>query len=360
MRTGNCLRVRGRRKHVTTGKRNSFSRPLHGFTLVELLVVIAIIGILVGLLLPAVQAAREAARRTECKNNLRQIGLAWMNHEETIGHFPASGWGWRWTGDPDRGFGEDQPGGWMFNVLPFMEETALRDLGKGLSDPQKRQQMLIANQTPIESFYCPTRRQAIPYPRSRGSDLANNLSICVSGSCSVGRSDYAANSGSINAGEESGPDSVAAAGQHAWKYETVEQNGVTHQRSDIDIGQVVDGTSKTMMVAEKYLTSTHYDNGRDAADDQGAFVGHDRDANRYTVDSCTQRINLPIQDIPNATGCGYNWRFGSAHPAGIHAALCDGSVQSIEYGVDELVWLRYGGRNDDDVQTVPTTWLWGP
>ncbi len=81
------------------------------FTLVELLVVIAIIGILIALLLPAVQAAREAARRNTCKNNLKQMALACLNHESTHGHMPTSGFGWRWQPDPDKGFGTESAGG---------------------------------------------------------------------------------------------------------------------------------------------------------------------------------------------------------------------------------------------------------
>jgi prepilin-type N-terminal cleavage/methylation domain-containing protein len=103
-----------------------------GFTLVELLVVIAIIGILVALLLPAIQAARESARRTQCKNNVKQMSLGFLLHEESHRFYPSSGWGYRWMADPDRGVGRSQPGGWAFTILPYMEQTATQAIGKGL------------------------------------------------------------------------------------------------------------------------------------------------------------------------------------------------------------------------------------
>ena len=108
------------------------------FTLVELLVVIAIIGILIALLLPAVQAAREAARRMQCTNNLKHMALAALNHENTVKHFPSGGWGFNWVGDPDRGFDRGQPGGFFYNILPFMEWKGIHDMPKVNDVNQKR------------------------------------------------------------------------------------------------------------------------------------------------------------------------------------------------------------------------------
>ncbi len=104
-----------------------------GFTLVELLVVITIIGILISLLLPAVQSAREAARATQCSNNIRQMAVACLHHTEAQGHFPTGGWGWRWAGDPNRGFNHRQPSGWHYNILPYLEQETLHQLGAEVS-----------------------------------------------------------------------------------------------------------------------------------------------------------------------------------------------------------------------------------
>ena len=112
------------------------------FYVVELLVVITIIGILIALLLPAVQAAREAARMVHCSNHLKQLALGCLNHEQQQKTLPAGGWGWCWEGDPNRGFTKKQPGGWIYNVVPYVELQQLHDIRLGRSrgehDPASR------------------------------------------------------------------------------------------------------------------------------------------------------------------------------------------------------------------------------
>jgi type II secretory pathway pseudopilin PulG len=334
---------------------------------VELLVVIAIIGILVALLLPAIQAAREAARRSQCQNNLKQIATAFMNHESTNKFLPSSGWGWRWTGDPDKGYDENQPGGWAYNVIAFMEEQTVRDAGRGVKDAAVRQAARIAaHGTPIPAFNCPTRRPAMAYPLNpdvNGGFLATNLPECTgANNCVVARSDYQVNSGNCNAGDAHQPadDTPATLAAHDWPYESpgsnVPQTGISYQRSKIKLARITDGTSQTAMVGEKYRNPDHHLTGLASNDDQSLFSGHDQDMNGYTNKSQKARLNIRYIDQPQNAFTperdrpaweGDKYRFGSAHPAGIHMAFCDASVQSISYDVDRKIFALMGGRDDD-------------
>jgi len=134
-----------------------------GFTLVELLVVIAIIGILVGLLLPAVQAAREAARRMQCKNNLKQIGLAFQNFHDTFRYFPHGGKHWSFHVGYGRGpyLGEKQTVGWGFQILPYVEAQNVFE-GGDATDNYGRS--IVSMQTPVPVFFCPSVRAAKALP----------------------------------------------------------------------------------------------------------------------------------------------------------------------------------------------------
>ena len=94
-----------------------------------MLVVISIIAVLIGMLVPAVQSARESARQLECQNNLNQIGKGFRNHVAETGSMPANGWGYGWAGDPNMGSSRRQPGGWMYNILPYTDYQNIWDLG---------------------------------------------------------------------------------------------------------------------------------------------------------------------------------------------------------------------------------------
>lgn len=145
-----------------------------GLTLVELLVVIAIITMLMALLLPAVQAARESARLVTCRNNVKQLAQGCITHLELQGFFPSNGWGWGWTGDANGGFGQSQPGGWAYSILPFVEQKQLHQLGAGLDDSTRRISGMERMQIPVRLFYCANRRKPLPLGNRRNTETAGS------------------------------------------------------------------------------------------------------------------------------------------------------------------------------------------
>lgn len=331
------------------------NRKVHscGFTLVELLVVIAIIGVLIALLLPAVQAAREAARRNTCQNNLRQIALAALNHESAHGIYPTGGWGWFWAGDPDRGHGRGQPGGWMFNVMPYMETANAYNLGSDgnpdmVTEDQKEGTLKLI-QTKQPTLNCPSRRpggggESGPF---NGTSIAYN-SFTPPKDEFVARGDYAFNCGDQRQNEHSaGPPTIADAEEFGWAWDSVGNplksgqslTGISFERSLIAIKHITDGTSTTYMIGEKYLNPLHYDTGGSGSDNETWCTGFNND--NYRTGSSVPRRDRPNYENANS--------FGSAHTAGVYMAYCDGHVEVVQWAIDPKLHKNQANRHDGNV-----------
>ena len=280
----------------------SKQRRCRGFTLVELLVVIAIIGILIALLLPAIQAAREAARRTRCLNNLKQIGLACLNHEEQLGYLPTGGWDWTEPPTFRNGVpmvGAEQRAGWGFQILPYIEGSNVFNDGP-----------LAAVSTIQAAFFCPSRRE--PQTVTIEDDYLPPLTGTV---VTHALCDYAASNR--------------------------EGTGAVRRYEPVFLRQIIDGTSQTFLVGEKRLNLRYLGEPQDD-DNEGYTAGWNEDTIRRTDEE-------PKPDF-QGNGDGEK-RFGSSHPRMLHMAFVDGSVRPVSYGIDDDLFANLGNKADGNVTT---------
>lgn len=315
-----------------------------GFTLIELLVVIAIIAILIALLLPAVQQAREAARRTQCKNNLKQLGLACHNYHDTFGQFPQN-----YDGRPvsEMTGGNWQQGygafGWIVMALPYLDQAPLYNQfnfsdrsGNGGSFGWTSQQNTTAASNVITALMCPSN----PQPNKVNVDVAGCSGGGTFNNMQVGRSDYTGNLGFIagdwrsclvqdggnipltKTGTETVGQVLDAWGEGNSQNYLQSMNGVFSFMGSAKIRDITDGTSNTILIMEDH----HWNVGKNQPTSYAGDVGW--------------AGSMQVSTAANLVNQGYGYSDGhkchgisSTHVGGAHILMTDGAVRFLSENI---------------------------
>ena len=290
----------------------------HAFTLIELIVVIAIIAILIGLMLPAVQKVREAAARTQCSNNLKQIGIAFHNHHDALDAFPGGGDGT----NPTRTMNgtvpatyQTQQWSWAYQILPYVEQQNL------WSNPTDS----VVQGTAVKVFYCPSRRSALALPGGGPSGIGSTR----------GQTDYAANAGSER-------DAGLAYRPGNGRKGTVPRLGFGVVR----MASITDGTSNTVLVGEKRMNVTFAGKVQLPDDNEGYVAGFQHDNARWAFRAPAADYRDPNHWTGNEES---TYQFGSSHTGGTQFIFADGSVRTIRFNINLTAFQRACDRDDGEV-----------
>jgi prepilin-type N-terminal cleavage/methylation domain-containing protein/prepilin-type processing-associated H-X9-DG protein len=312
-----------------------------GFTLVELLVVIAIIGILVALLLPAVQAAREAARRTQCLNRMKQIGLALMNHHDTVRQFPPGLADEPNTESTTPSASQYSELGYIPYILNYMEYTALFDQMSLKCHWDQNPNRPVAESSPLPQFHCPSQEdyQNTFYqpPGGGGTENRSNLLShyhAVMGarpkSCpptlALGYPESTYSVYVTPAGKSCGDNSFTGG------YGVSASNGVMYPASKTNMKDITDGSTHTFLVGE-----LSWNGGPQRIWSVGGGSATNLDTYVYTAKNIYWPLNTACRaSVDDPRPCPYannDMSFGSNHPGGCHFAMCDGSVQFVRQDI---------------------------
>jgi len=311
-----------------------------GVTLIEVAVSMAVVGIIAAVLLPAVQAARESARLTQCSNQVRQLALATHQFENTFQQLPTNGWGFRWLGDASQGSLADQPGGWLFQILPFLELKQLYDVTLATDAVTRRERIKQLAMTPVGEFRCPSRPGQTLQPHTTVFSLLN-----AETPQDCGRTDYAINEGDYLSDSGAGPLDTKSEtlAQYPW-VKTSLVTGVSWERGSASLATIKDGTSNVYLCGEKRVCQSGYDNATDLGYDQSPFTGVDIDIARWVVEApAADSLTMELLER----------RFGSAHPTGCVMAMADGSIRKIAYSIHPEIHRSLGNRRDGNPKEIP-------
>lgn len=303
-----------------------------GFTLIELLVVIAIIAVLIGLLLPAVQQVREAAARTQCQNNLKQLGLALHGFHDANQVFPASGWTQAGPGNPQGKFV-----GWRPLTLPFIEQENLQKLYDFSSNWWEGTNPTAAG-VPVKTYQCPS----VPQRSDVLSAVAKPPRPAMTFPVPIAPTDYEAIMGVQ-------PSSIDPA-----RYNSVNRFSVMHRNSRVRMADVGDGTSSTIMVVECAGRPAVYRNGAmvpSLSDDQG--IGWADSEGPFSLDG--SNADGSSEGCTPANGCTFAMNVRndnepySFHRGGCNFLFTDGHVQFLRSSIPLSVMAALCTRNAGEV-----------
>jgi prepilin-type N-terminal cleavage/methylation domain-containing protein len=309
--------------------REGSSKGRRGFTLVELLVVIAIIGVLVALLLPAVQMAREAGRRTQCANNLKQLGLASHNFHDTLKSLPPSRLANNSAG-PNVNWVT-----WAVVILPYLEQSSFQNQWD-MTRAYETHPASVTSFT-VQGYFCPTRR----VPSAILSNDAPPGALSDFAACGGrGPNDGVNANGVINANANGAM--ICA----VWKLNGA-QTRITQWRGALKLAHITDGTSNTFLIGEKHLRKTTTPGtGEDRSvytsannNNYRRYAGLDADGLEYYLCSWVDGAANNTQGVDNRC-------FGSMHPGICQFVLCDGSVRAVNNNTDLTTLGRLAQRND--------------
>ena len=314
-------------------------RRRRAFTLIELLVVIAIIGVLIALLLPAVQKVREAANRISCRNNLKQLGLAFHNYHDAFGRLP-----------PDR-IGRDAYLTWAALILPYIEQDNVYRLwNPGGVTWRYADQPAEALEAQIKTFFCPSRRS--PPQISDGSHNSGNAGDRA-GTCG----DYAACAGDGKrwSGDAWVPDDMNADYANGAVIVSNPPPGnpwpdpIVTFGSQTSLTSIVDGTSNTFLVGEKHVRPSQFGQGGDG--DNSLYSGSAYKSAHRCAGRFHPLAQSPFDPIPVTPDGNKRYNFGSYHPGVCQFAFADGSVHAIPVSIDAANLERLANREDGEVIT---------